>query len=242
MAAIHESARHRGLARARVNGFAGGISAHQAELSHAAVGAVVCAIALVSLSVALVLLALLALSAGARAAGWAGLGDGVPRVPCWNLVLRRPARIATLVIAPLDRVRLVTWLPWVLFGGMVVAMLAVALGTFWVGSAALAGVALTAWGVDRVPVTGDEARDVETLLSLAAELPPASDVAVVISGACARGDGARAFLDWWALTPASTRIVVLGATPAAVILAGEGWHVVRATDLSSARALLTEPA
>ncbi len=100
--------------------------------------------------------------------------------------------------------------------------------------------ALVAWRAGRGPAEGDEAADAMMLVQLATELPADAPVAVVISGAAALGDGARAFLDWWALSPASTRVIVLGHTPAAEILAAEGWRVVAPADAVALRSLLAE--
>ncbi len=219
-----DRARAASLLAPRLHGYAGNANPLGAEGRLLLTGVPLALLGLIWSSIPLFGGIVLALIAGARALGWEGPRALQLRVPCWNLLLRRPrTETRVLVAAPMDGLKPRPELRRVVFALSLLLPISCLLGVeFRLAAAAflavLGGLLLTLGGRGESGGPGTEARVADTMIGLAARLQTENEdrVGVVLCGnAAANGDGVLAILDWWALKPEHTRVVLVAAEGAA---------------------------
>jgi len=229
---IGRSSRERGLPDARLQGFPGRRRAHGGEVLGGLCALLCIAVALVVPHLGLGGLIACALLSLHGALGGAGFDRFLPRIPCWNVILRSPsAPVRRLVFLPLDRARVRRGLRF-----LSAATVAFAAGAFagpgWlvaVAAVSLGLLVITSWnaGVPR-PTHADLDAMVEAMVQGALHAPE-GEVHVISDCGAADGEGARALLDWAGMDKHTVTVQWVGdalADAGRAQLAREGWKVI----------------
>lgn len=200
--AIAREAARRGITGVKVRGFGARPIQRSPELAHAIGGIGAWAVGLVAPGVAIVAALVLLGSLLLRRAGLAGLGEGLPRVPAWSVLLKVPGPTTRRVLAGvLDRAAKPRLELELVAGALGVEVLCLGLGApWWLAPLPVLGAALWALTAGWRGGKPDATATINVLLDATVLLADRQDVAIVLStGSAETGAGIAALIDWWAL-------------------------------------------
>lgn len=221
--AIAREAARRGIVGVKVRGFGARPIQRAAEIAHALGGIGAWLVGLVAPGVAIVVALALLGSLLLRRVGLAGLGEGLPRVPAWSVLLKPPGPGTRRILAGvLDRAAPPRLELELVAGALGVEVLCLGLGAPW-WVAPLPVVASALWALTAGWRAGkpDAAATIQALLDATVALADRQDISIVLStGSAEAGAGVAALIDWWALR--GVDVVLVGGPHAVAPLGRAG--------------------